>query len=90
MPSDPRQNHQLLTFSQYNIDNAFRWISHYDVASFVPVDSDISYSDLAAKSGTNQDITQRMLRYLMTSNIFHEPRPGIRISPYPLSRSGLC
>lgn len=45
--------------------------------SFVPIDGDISYSDLAAKSGTNQDITQRMLRYLMTSNIFHEPRPGI-------------
>lgn len=66
---------------QYNIDNAFRWISHYDVASFVPVGSDISYTDLAAKMGANQDITQRMLRYLMTSNIFHEPRPGMRISP---------
>ncbi|KAI7788544.1 O-methyltransferase [Diaporthe eres] len=38
-----------------------------------PIDHLIDYS---CSSGTNQDITQRMLRYLMTSNIFHEPRPG--------------
>lgn len=45
--------------------------------SYVPVGSDISYSDLAAKTGANRDITQRMLRYLMTCNVFQEPRPGM-------------
>lgn len=66
----------LLTDLQHNIGNAFRWICQFDVPSFVPSDGDISYSDLAVKTGANQEITQRMLRYLMTSNIFHEPRPG--------------
>ncbi|KAK2614108.1 hypothetical protein N8I77_000963 [Diaporthe amygdali] len=60
----------------YQVGNAFRWICSYDVPSFVPLEGDISYSDLAAKTRTNQDVTQRMLRFLMTSNIFREPRPG--------------
>ncbi|KAG8168186.1 hypothetical protein KVR01_003875 [Diaporthe batatas] len=69
-------DHLFEYMCSHNIGNAFRWVCHFDVPSFVPIDGDISYSDLAAKTGANQEITQRMLRYLMTSNIFHEPRPG--------------
>ena len=53
-----------------------RYIFRYDIAKAVPIDSDISYADLAANTKTDESQLKRMLRYAMTNHIFHEPRPG--------------
>ena len=40
------------------------------------MESEISYADLAANTKLNENQLRRILRFLMTSNLFCEPRPG--------------
>ena len=51
-------------------------LAHFDVFAAVPLDGEISYSDLAAKVGVSTNHIRRIIRQAMTNNIFTESRPG--------------
>jgi 6-hydroxytryprostatin B O-methyltransferase len=55
---------------------ALRYIYHFKIPQAVPLSGHISFSDLAAASGLDEPRLRRILRYLMTSNIFNEPEIG--------------
>ncbi|TIC91227.1 O-methyltransferase bik3 [Colletotrichum higginsianum] len=55
--------------------NAFTYVSRYNVAEHIPVDGSISYTILAAKSGTGIVQLRKALRHLMTLRVFHESEP---------------
>ncbi|KAF2842144.1 S-adenosyl-L-methionine-dependent methyltransferase [Patellaria atrata CBS 101060] len=54
----------------------FQWVHHFKVAQAVPLDKTITFEELASATGTPIDILRRMVRYSMTSFVFHEPQPG--------------
>lgn len=52
-------------------------ISRFDIASKFPIHEEISYEQLAERSGTSQHDLKRCLRYAMTFHrVFQEPRKG--------------
>ncbi|TLD05233.1 uncharacterized protein PgNI_09345 [Pyricularia grisea] len=53
-----------------------QFIAKYGIASLVPASGQISFADLAAKSGQSQELVTRMVRFAMTMFIFKEPQPG--------------
>ena len=52
-------------------------ISHFDLARKVPVDGDITFTDLAADIGIDHAALARVLRLGIAHRIFREPRPGV-------------
>jgi len=59
-------------------------INRWGVAKLVPVDSDISYGELAKTTGVSASMLRRTLRHAMTSRLFCE-RKG-RVAHTPTSR----
>jgi 6-hydroxytryprostatin B O-methyltransferase len=53
-----------------------QYIYHFKIAEAVPVDSDVSYVEIAQKTGLDENQCRRIIRMVMTNNYFHEPRPG--------------
>ena len=49
---------------------------HFGLADAVPINSQISFTDLASKTGVDENQCTRILRMLMTQHVFHEPAPG--------------
>ncbi|KAJ5675331.1 hypothetical protein N7462_008228 [Penicillium macrosclerotiorum] len=47
----------------------------YKFASFVPLDGSISYSDIAAHTGLNDNTVERVFGLLMIAHYFYSPRP---------------
>ncbi|KAL2444799.1 hypothetical protein ABEF95_017268 [Exophiala dermatitidis] len=73
---------EILTWHAYHCAhdlNAFRYVSHYNVASAVPTEpnTSISYSDLATRLGLDPSQLRQMLRQLMAIRVFREPSPGM-------------
>ena len=62
-----------LTTRQYLSVLSLHYVSHFEIAKYVPLDKEISYPDLAAKSGRELTALRRLTRHAMTSKIFHEP-----------------
>ncbi|KAL4952517.1 S-adenosyl-L-methionine-dependent methyltransferase [Aspergillus filifer] len=56
--------------------SSLRWIYHFDIARHIPLDSAISYTELARKANVNEDILKRMLRHAMTNRLFVELIPN--------------
>ena len=52
------------------------FIAQFDVAAHVPVESSISYAELASKIGVAESAVQTMLRLAISHRIFLEPSPG--------------
>jgi 6-hydroxytryprostatin B O-methyltransferase len=48
----------------------------YRLATYVPLNSSISYADLAHASGLDESRLTGIVRYLILSHIFTEPSPG--------------
>jgi SAM-dependent methyltransferase len=53
-----------------------RVIYHYRVAQHVPLDSSISFTDLAKACAINENLLTRLLRHAMVFHLFHEPKVG--------------
>ncbi|KAL4963166.1 S-adenosyl-L-methionine-dependent methyltransferase [Aspergillus stella-maris] len=56
--------------------SSLRWIYHFDIARHIPLDSAISYTELALKANVNEDTLKRMIRHAMTNRLFIEPSPN--------------
>jgi hypothetical protein len=48
-------------------------VSHWDIVRHVPLDGNISYTDLSEKSGLETAALRRLLRDAMTNGMFYEP-----------------
>ena len=56
----------------------FQALTRFPIASNVPLDCTISYSDLAEKAGLKEQDLKRMIRYLIAhSRVFCEPEKGM-------------
>ncbi|OAP61994.1 hypothetical protein AYL99_04197 [Fonsecaea erecta] len=62
--------------TQHFMSACMQYIYHYRLAEGVPVSGDISYKDLAAKTGTLEGQCARVLKHAMTQNMFRQSRPG--------------
>ncbi|KAH8696533.1 putative O-methyltransferase [Talaromyces proteolyticus] len=54
-----------------------KFISHFDLANKVPVDGEITFTELAASIGVDYGALTRILRLSIAHRIFKEPRPGV-------------
>lgn len=52
-------------------------ISRFDLANKVPVDGEITFTDLAATIGIDHAALARVLRLGIAYRVFKEPRPGV-------------
>ncbi|EXJ76339.1 uncharacterized protein A1O5_00847 [Cladophialophora psammophila CBS 110553] len=73
--SGPTEASLSLLLSHF-MSACMQYIYHYRLAEGVPVAGDISYNDLAAKTGTLEGQCARVLKYAMTQNMFRQSRPG--------------
>ncbi|KAL4816688.1 S-adenosyl-L-methionine-dependent methyltransferase [Aspergillus spinulosporus] len=62
---------------RYHDMSSLRWIYHFKIAPAIPLDRAVSYADVAAKTGVDEDHLKRMLRHAMTNRLFTEPEPGM-------------
>ena len=53
-----------------------RWIYHYNIPAAVPIETGISFADLARKVNLSERTLTRVLRHTMTNNVFIEDTPG--------------
>ncbi|KIW27721.1 uncharacterized protein PV07_07432 [Cladophialophora immunda] len=60
----------------YHDCSSLRWLYHFKIASFVPLEGARSFSDVAKDAGVDEGHLRRMLREAMTNRIFCEPRAG--------------
>ncbi len=60
----------------YHTSACLQYIYHFQIASAVPLEGDISYGTIAQERGLDETKCRRVLRMAMTSNYFHESRPG--------------
>ncbi|KAJ9497194.1 hypothetical protein LTR99_002013 [Exophiala xenobiotica] len=71
---------EVLTWHTYHCAhdlNAFRYVHRYNVPSAVPLNSSITYPELASKLSLDASQLKQMLRQLMAIHVFHEPSPGL-------------
>ncbi|KAL3472043.1 S-adenosyl-L-methionine-dependent methyltransferase [Aspergillus californicus] len=62
---------------RYHDMSSLRWIYHFNIAAAIPLDRAVSYTDVAATTGVNEDHLKRMLRHAMTNRLFREPETGL-------------
>lgn len=60
-------------------------ISHFDLARLVPLDGEISYAELASKSGMGLVALRQLVRHAITNKIFREPSKDV-VAHTPASR----
>jgi hypothetical protein len=48
-------------------------VSHWDIAKYVPLDGNISHTNLSKKTGLEMTALRRLLRHAMTNGMFYEP-----------------
>jgi hypothetical protein len=56
-------------------------INRWGLAKLIPLDGDISYEDLAQKTGVSESILRRILRHAMTSRLFCERNGNVAHTP---------
>ena len=73
----PSQKHTFLTQRQHNDTSNLRTLLRLHVFENIPIDSSITYTDLASKIG-GQDVfrLQRVIHYAILNGLFFEPQPG--------------
>ncbi|KAI0015530.1 O-methyltransferase-domain-containing protein [Xylariomycetidae sp. FL0641] len=55
----------------------FQAISELGIADMVPPGGQISFREIASKTGMAESTIRRLLRYAMTMRVFREPEPGM-------------
>ncbi|RYP27843.1 hypothetical protein DL767_007491 [Monosporascus sp. MG133] len=60
----------------YHYMEILRWMSHFKIFELVPLEGNISYSELAAKAGVSELRLKSLARMGMTNHLFAEPAPG--------------
>lgn len=55
---------------------ALRYIYHFKLDKAIPLDGELSFAEVAARTDTSAVNARRVLRLAMTMNLFREPRPG--------------
>src|ERR1700761_4868709 len=55
---------------------ALHAICHFHVPQAVPLDGQVSYSELAVKCKVKEKELTRLIRHAMNVHLFHEPKPG--------------
>jgi hypothetical protein len=50
-------------------------IYEYNIAQCVPLNGTATYTEISQKSGLELDKCRRIIRYVMTNKVFHEPTP---------------
>lgn len=48
----------------------------FDIANHVPLNGQVSYADIAAKTGQDETNIRRVIRHAITNRVFCEPREG--------------
>ncbi|KAI5460865.1 O-methyltransferase [Mariannaea sp. PMI_226] len=71
----PKEKLWWLGFAAHDL-STLHFIEHFKVAQAVPLDGEISFTELAKKITVDEDRTRRILRYAMTNQIFIENREG--------------
>lgn len=67
----------LRGITNYYVDVAcIHWIYNFKISEHVPIDSAVTYSDLAAAANVPEAQLRQVLRYAMTCRLFREPTPG--------------
>ncbi|KAJ9657495.1 hypothetical protein H2198_004256 [Neophaeococcomyces mojaviensis] len=62
--------------SHHHSGACLQYVYHFSLADAVPLKDQISFSDLANKTGVDERQCTRILRMLMTQHVFYEPVPG--------------
>jgi len=57
--------------------SSLRWLFHHSIAKYVPLEGQISFSDLAKIANVDESRLTRIMRYAMTNKFFAEPSPGV-------------
>ncbi|KAI0448092.1 S-adenosyl-L-methionine-dependent methyltransferase [Xylaria telfairii] len=52
-------------------------IVRFGLAHLVPINGEITFSELAAAAGLGEVPVRKLIRHAITQHIFHEPRPGV-------------
>jgi hypothetical protein len=73
----PYDNAQSLTYSQHTNMICLQAISRFKIADMVPAGGQVPFSDIAKRTGLNEGIVRRLLRYAITMRVFREPQPGL-------------
>ncbi|KAK4149314.1 S-adenosyl-L-methionine-dependent methyltransferase [Chaetomidium leptoderma] len=60
----------------YHYMEILRWMSHFKIFELVPLEANISYSELAAEAGVSELRLKSLARMAMTNHVFAEPAPG--------------
>ncbi|KAF7190671.1 O-methyltransferase bik3, partial [Pseudocercospora fuligena] len=53
-----------------------KWLNHFKIFELVPLDGNVSYSEISEKAHVLEDRLKTIARMAMTSGLFAEPRPG--------------
>lgn len=61
---------------QYHDVSSLRWVYHSNIAAAIPLDRAVTFEEVAAATGVDEDHSKRMLRHAMTNRLFCEPEPG--------------
>lgn len=77
----PALNRKLIGEVQTIRDMAWEWlnvfslkaVSHWSIARYVPLDEQISYTDLSTKCGLEPIALHRLMCHAMSNGIFYEP-----------------
>jgi hypothetical protein len=69
--------HPILTQSQHTTSFTIHYITRFNIAASVPLDSPIPLPELATLTNTNPITLQRILRHCMLNHIFAEPTKGL-------------
>ncbi|KAI0023866.1 S-adenosyl-L-methionine-dependent methyltransferase [Xylariomycetidae sp. FL0641] len=66
----------MLKRGSYNNMVSMQAISRFKIAPMVPARGQVTFSDIAKRTGVSEQTIQRLLRHAMGLRLFHEPRPG--------------
>ena len=72
----PTETTRFFCVNEINLVGAMRVLCDFNVPQHVPLQGDISLSELSAKTGLNETLLPRFLRMASTNYYFCEPRPG--------------
>lgn len=81
----PRETTSFFCFNEVCLLAAMQVLCHFNVPQSVPQTGDISFQELASKTGLSETLLPRFLRMATSNYYFSEPRPGY-IAHNPWSR----
>ncbi len=62
--------------SKFNDLLSLRFVYHYNIPRYVPVEGEVSYAEISRASGLDEVILRRFIQHAMINRVFAEPRIG--------------